>query len=88
MPLGFSPTTQPVASAGRLLREATKDAEDMDFGKMFEDITDITGYMTGYPLPAVSNLIHGWGSVINDETEHPVAKALGYGNFATGDNKR
>jgi len=83
----FTSVTQTVNSTGRLVRELMKGVDEIDYGNMVEDVVDITGYMTGYPTPSVQNLVTGWRSIVNDETEHPIAKVIGYGNYATGDRR-
>jgi len=81
-PVGsVSDTTNRIAKD---LREIV-EGDDDDFEKLLKDAVDIAGYVSGYPLPAASNLIENWVDVAAGDTEHPMARSIGYRQWATGD---
>jgi hypothetical protein len=74
----FTSVGQPVEDLGKAIRKAKKE----DWTGVTEAAIDIVGYSTGYPLPAVQNYVQGF---LDEDTEHPIARKLGYSRYATGD---
>ncbi|MFN2267129.1 MAG: hypothetical protein ABR533_02550 [Desulfonatronovibrio sp.] len=85
--LGFTAMGQPVETVNSLIRQMADlaEGEDMDWADFNEDIIDVAGYATGLPLPAAQNYAKGVKQIAKGETEHPIAKMMGYTNWSTGD---
>ena len=85
----YSSMTKPIDDAGVILKNFVDlaNGDEANIPKTVEALIDLLGIATGLPAPALQNYIQGIQQVIDDDTEHPVAKVLGYTNWSTGDRK-
>ena len=81
----YTSVTQSVDDTLKIVSEFSKGTDNMNYDKIIEAAIDLFGYSTGLPTPAAQNVIRGWMDVANDETEHPIARSIGYGKGATNE---
>jgi len=79
----YSPVVDVGENAITLAREMRQGIEEeWDFAEVAEPINDLFGELTGLPTIGGKRLIEGW---MDEETEHPIARKLGYGTYAANE---